>query len=139
MRFSIRTTCAALLLSPALAIGAEVHPEVQKAMAYGLPELNCEKPELPGVSKDVIDPATGAVNRADIDSYQLGRFERAEKRWMKCLTKYKKGLMEDFGDLKESARHGLTEVQAKQILSNMADIQAAIESPNGIPQADENS
>jgi hypothetical protein len=69
----------------------------------------------------------------------LGRFERAEKRWMKCLTKYKKGLMEDFGALRDSARHGLTEDQAKQILSNMADIQAAIESPDGIPKNAEDS
>jgi hypothetical protein len=139
MKASIKATCAALLLTPTLAFGADVHPEVEKAITYSLPETNCEQPVLPGVSKDVIDPATGAVNRADIDSYQLGRFERAETRWMKCLTKYKKGLMEDFGALRDSARHGLTEDQAKQILSNMADIQAAIESPDGIPKNAEDS
>lgn len=129
----LKTTCAVLLLSPSLLIAAEVHRDVKKAMEYTLPEMKCDKPVLPGVSKDVIDPATGAVNRADVDSYTLGRFERAEKRWMKCLTKYKQGLVEDFGELRDSASHGLTEDQAKTILSNMANIQAAMESPIGIP------
>jgi hypothetical protein len=145
MKVLVRNTLAAIVLSPTLLIAAEAQNEVQKeaqkelhrdvkrAMAYTLPEMKCDKPSLPGVSKDVVDPATGAVNRADVDSYTLGRYERQEKRWMKCLTKYKSGLVKDFGELRDSASHGLTEEQAKMILGNMANIQAAMESPIGIP------
>lgn len=124
--------CGALLLTPAIA-AAEVHPAVQKALDYSLPELTCEQPEIPGVGKDVYDPATGAVNRADVDSYTLGRFKRAEKRWKKCVAKYKKGLFKDFESLKASAQHGLTQSQADTIMGNMKTIQAAIMSPTGDP------
>lgn len=129
---------ASLLIAPLLtaaAYGAEIHPEVQKALDYTLPELTCEQPKLPGVTSDVVDPATGAVNRADVDSYTLGRFERAEKRWKKCVTKYKKGLLKDFEKLKASASHGLTQAQANAIMGNMKTIQNAVMSPTGEPEA----
>ena len=128
-----KLACTGLLIAPGVCFAADIHPEVQKALDYTLPELTCTKPQLPGVSKDVIDPATGAVNRADVDSYTLGRFERAEKRWMKCLTKYKKGLMKDFEKLKGSASHGLTQAQANVIMGNMKNIQSAVTSPTGEP------
>jgi hypothetical protein len=95
--------------------------------------MSCDKPELPGASKDVVDPATGNVQRADIDSYTLGRFERAEKRWKKCLTKYKAALMDDFERLKNSASYGLTQTQATTIMGNMKRIQSAVVSPTGEP------
>ena len=128
-----KIACVGLLVAPITSFAADVHPEVQRALDYQLPELTCTKPHLPGVSKDVVDPATGAVNRADVDSYTLGRYERAEKRWMKCLTKYKKGLMKDFEKLKGSAAHGLTQAQANAIMGNMKLIQTAVESPTGTP------
>lgn len=128
-----KLTCASLIVAPSICFAADIHPEVQKALDYSLPELTCSKPDLPGASKDVIDPATGAVNRADVDSYTLGRFERAEKRWKKCVTKYKKGLMQDFERLKSSASHGLTQEQANAIMANMKRIQEAVVSPTGEP------
>ena len=130
-----KLACAALVITPAITFAAKVNPEVKKALDYSVPELNCKKPKLPGASKDVVDPLTGAVNRADVDSYKLGRYDRAEKRWMTCLTKYKQGLMQDFEVLKSSASHGLTQIQAKAIMSNMKSIQLVIESPIGKPEA----
>jgi hypothetical protein len=130
-----KLACAALIVTPAITFAAEVHPEVKKAFDYSIPELNCKKPKLPGALKDVVDPLTGAVNRADVDSYKLGRYDRAEKRWLTCLTKYKQGLMQDFEELRNSASHGLTQTQAKAIMSNMKGIQRVIESPIGNPEA----
>ncbi len=125
--------CVSLLLTPTISL-AEVHPDVKKALDYQLPALSCTQPELPGAGKDVYDPATGAVNRADVDSYTLGRFERAEKRWKKCVASYKKGLFKDFERLKSSASHGLTQDQANTIMAKMKTIQSAIMSPSGDPR-----
>ena len=130
----VKLTCVGLLMTPLTAFTTEIHRDVQNALDYTLPELTCSQPKLPGVSKDVYDPATGAVNRADVDSYELGRFERAEKRWNKCLAKYKKGLMKDFERLKGSASHGLTQTQANTIMANMKTIQSAVISPTGKPE-----
>ncbi|MFT5098580.1 MAG: hypothetical protein ACJAX5_003556 [Patiriisocius sp.] len=132
MKQPFKLTCIALIFAPALSLAAEVHRDVAKAIDYGLPELTCDKPTLPGKGKDVVD-SNGSVNRDDVDNYALGRYKRAEKRWMKCLTKYKEGLMSDFETLRNSATHGLTETQAKLILSNMANIQAVLIAPDGIP------
>jgi hypothetical protein len=128
-----KLACAGLLVAPALSFAADIHPDVQKALDYNLPELTCTKPELPGASKDVVD-SNGNVTRADVDSYTLGRYERAEKRWNKCLAKYKKGLMKDFERLKNSAAHGLTQAQANTIMGKMKTIQSAVISPSGKPE-----
>lgn len=130
-----KLACVGLLLTPVTSFAKDIHPDVEKAVKYTLPEMTCAKPELPGASKDVVDPATGNVQRADVDSYTLGRFERAEKRWKKCLTKYKAGLMEDFERLKSSASHGLNQTQATKIMGNMKTIQSAVVSPTGEPEA----
>jgi hypothetical protein len=68
-----------------------------------------------------------------VDSYELERYKRAESRWMKCVEGYKKGLLDDFETLKNSPQYGITQAQAKTILTNMALIQSAIESPTGNP------
>lgn len=130
-----KLACASLVILPTFCLAADIHPEVQSALDYTLPENTCEQPKLPGASKDYVDPATGAVRRQDVDSYTLGRFERAEKRWKKCVTKYKKGLMKDFERLKSSASHGLTQAQANAIMGNMKLIQSAMVSPTGNPEA----
>jgi len=133
----VKLACIATLLAPNIAFGADLdrepHKNVIAAMAYTLPTLECEQPVLPGKSRDVVDP-NGSVTRLDVDSYQLGRYKRAEKRWTKCVTKYKTRLMEDFEAVKGSAAHGLTEAQAKTILNNMATIQAALIAPDAIPK-----
>jgi hypothetical protein len=127
----------AMLLAPSITFGADLdkaaHKDITAAMAYTLPKLKCQQPVLPGKSKDVVDP-NGSVTRFDIDTYQLGRYNRAKKRWEKCITQYKTLLMEDFVELKGSAAHGLTGAQAQTILTNMATIQAALIAPDAIPK-----
>tara|TARA_R110002072_G_scaffold59158_3_gene150724 strand:- start:10007 stop:10429 length:423 start_codon:yes stop_codon:yes gene_type:complete len=134
----LKLGCAALILAPSMTIAAEVHKDVTAAVNYSLPELTCIQPVLPGKGIDVVE-SDGKVQREDVDSYKLGRYKRQENRWVKCVAKYKKGLMKDFETLKDSASHGLTEAQAKTILANMANIQAALVSPNGIPQPKESA
>ncbi|MFT7090885.1 MAG: hypothetical protein ACJAYE_003120 [Candidatus Azotimanducaceae bacterium] len=137
MNKKVKLNCIAILLAPSIAFGADLdkkaHKDVTTAMAYTLPKLKCQQPVLPGKSRDVVDP-NGSVTRLDVDSYQLGRYNRAEKRWKKCVTQYKTRLMEDFDELKGSAAHGLTGAQAKTILANMATVQAALIAPDAIPK-----
>ena len=75
----------------------------------------------------------GTTQTYNVDSYQIGRFERKQKRWRSCVSKYKSGLLEDFQELESSAQYGLTQLQADIILGKMALIQSALRSPNGFP------
>ena len=63
-----KVACVSLMLLPTTSLASDIHPAVQKALDYNLPELTCTQPQLPGASKDFVDPATGAVRRADVDS-----------------------------------------------------------------------
>lgn len=110
----------------------EHHKEVVAAIQWELPVNECKKPRLIAQSSNVVD-GEGAREITDVDSYTIGRYKRKEKRWQKCVDKYKKGLMKDFEQLKDSASHGLTQTQADQILAKMALIQQVYMSPDGIP------
>ena len=132
MKLKVLSLSAVMLFAPAITSGAtDLHPKVQAALDWTLPDNRCEQPKLPGAGKDVVD-TTGASNREGVDSYKLSRFNRAETRWKKCVVKYKKGLLKEFDELKNSAQYGLTEPQAKAILAKMATIQSVIESPTGV-------
>jgi len=67
----------------------------------------------------------------DVDSYAINRYERKEKRWEKCVDRYKKTLLEDLERLKGSAQYGLTQDQANQILEHMAMLQQVYLSDGG--------
>lgn len=114
----LKICCAVMILTPGIAFGAEMHRDVKAAMNYNLPEIECNQPNLSSSSKD---------------PYKIERLERAQKRWLKCVKKHKKGLVKDFAKLKASASHGLTDEQAKLILEKMSLIQSAVESPTGVP------
>ena len=75
----------------------------------------------------------GAGSMTDVDSHTIKRYERKQKRWEKCIEKYKSELMIEFARLKDSAQHGLTRAQADIILANMAKIQQVYLSPEGLP------
>ena len=127
LRFLI--LCASLLVVPAKAATAETHKKVQSALDWELPMNACEQPQLRGKATDIID-ANGQVTRFDIDSYELERFERKEKRWKKCEEKYRQRLEGDFKTLMNSVQYGLTPDQANTILGNMKLIQTVLLSPN---------
>ena len=113
---------------------SEVHEKVQAALDWQLPHNACEKPQLLGETADVVD-TDGVRVRLDVDSYQLDRFERKQKRWQTCIEKYKRALFADFEDLNNSAQYGLSRQQANVILGKMALIQTVLESPNAVVEA----
>ena len=123
---------------------------VEEAVNYQLPENLCSKPEvIVSGSEDaplVQDPAnpplvqgSNTANIAEMDTAERKRHERKEKRWRKCLAKYKQDLLEDMERLKSSAQHGLTQQQANAILTNMALIQRVYLSPDGTLEPAENA
>lgn len=117
-------------LAPIAVAAAEIHPEVQAALAWTLPVMDCQQPKLRGRSADIIETgANSATMRIGIDSYKIDRYKRKEKRWLKCVSDYKQGLVKDFSRLKQSAQYGLTQAQADQILGKMALIDATVSKP----------
>ena len=101
---------------------ADVHPEVQKSLDYQLPASDCgDEPMLRGVNT-FRDNAEKAA-QTDVDHYTRKRHERRHKRWSKCNDKYRDGLLKDFGQLKDSAKHGMTQEQAQVVLGHMKSIQ----------------
>ena len=124
---------AALLTANLIQAESHLHKEVVAALGWELPTNECSKPRLMAQSSNVVD-GKGAREITDVDSYTIERYNRKEKRWQKCLNKYKERLMKDFERLKGSAQHGLTQQQANQILTKMALIQQVYMSHDGLPE-----
>lgn len=112
------------------------HKRVQAALDWELPVNSCVKPRKPGSGIAIVD-AEGTIRSFDVDSYELRRYQRKEKRWINCVAKYKKKLMRDFEDLTNCAQYGLTKTQADIVLKKMALIQAVYVSPEGIVEPTE--
>lgn len=112
------------------------HKSVQAALDWELPVNSCVKPSMPRSGIAFVDDE-GTTRSFDVDSYQLGRFQRKEKRWKDCVAKYKKKLMRDFEDLTNCAQYGLTKKQADIVLTKMALIQSVYVSPEGIVEPTE--
>lgn len=121
---------------------------VQAALDYQLPENTCSKPDVITGDANVVAPiqdpssvslfeSSSTVVVSEVDSYERGRQERKEKRWRKCLAKYKQGLLDDFERLNSSAQHGLTEEQAHTILTHMALVQSVFLTPDGVLEPEE--
>ena len=119
------TFCSSALAQP------DIHEEVQAALDWQLPVHRCKKPELRGAVSDIVDGA-GVRRRYDVDTYQLERYERQQKRWRSCIKEYKQALLSDFEDLNNSAQYGLSRQQANIILGKMALIQSVLESPDAV-------
>ncbi|NKC00318.1 MAG: hypothetical protein GKR90_17780 [Pseudomonadales bacterium] len=146
---SITLTIGLFVLLPVIA-QAETHAEVQAALDYQLPANTCGKPiAVSGDSSSAPPPTqssgsvavfegTSSASVSDVDGYSRKRLERKEKRRKKCVASYKDGLLGDMETLKDSAKHGLTEGQAKAILGSMALIQKVYMTQNGVLEADQN-
>ena len=109
------------------------HKEVIAALEWELPANECLKPKLIAQSSNIVD-SEGARAITDVDSYTIGRYNRKEKRWRKCVQNYKEELMKDFQKLRGSAKYGLTQDQANAILAKMALIQRIYLSADGLPE-----
>jgi hypothetical protein len=117
-----------------LSLIAEVHKHIQSAINYEIPTNTCVKPKKFGkttASKSALPPASGSLsltgggnaNISDTDSYTIDRLDRKERKWKKCVIRYKSGLLVDMSNLKESAQYGLTTLQANTIMGKMRQIQ----------------
>ena len=126
---SLALCCALWLMVPVYA-QSELHEGVQAALDWELPDNTCKKPRLDVVSSNVVD-GEGSRTQTDVDSYTIDRYLRKEKRRKSCVEKYKAGLMENFGTLRNSAQYGLTQAQADIILGKLALIQSVYLSPDG--------
>lgn len=107
-----------------------LHREVEWALGWTIPQNKCTKPNMVSHSYNVKDEE-GSRPVTDVDSYAINRYERKEKRWEKCVDRYKKTLLEDLERLKGSAQYGLTQDQANQILEHMAMLQQVYLSDGG--------
>ncbi len=132
----VKYICAALIIVPLGQLSAaedtamKTHKKVQAALDWQLPVNICKVPKPPGKRKRVTDDQN-TREEWDVDSYTLGRYQRKENRWKKCVENYKSGLLKEFDTLKNSAEFGLTQQQADIILGKMAQIQEVITSPEG--------
>ena len=138
--FNVCCLSIGVCIAPA-ALGADTHPEVQAALDYEIPTNTCTRPRSDIATRTITAPtqSAGSLNVfegsntgdvSDVDTNTRKRLERKEKRWKKCVAKYKQGLLDDMERLKASARHGLTQSQADAILSNMARIQDVYMTPD---------
>ena len=117
--------CVGCLLSFNV-MAADVHPAIKSALNWKMPIHGCgAKPRMTGAGIATVDES-GTTRREDYDSHKLDRYKRKQKRWNKCITRYRKTLMKDFETLKGTAQHGLTQTQADIILGNMKTIQTTL-------------
>ena len=142
MKSKTMASCLLLIL-PAFAI-AEVNTEVQEAMDYQLPKNTCSKPRAVEGETSASPPAARQAGTAeffvgssdadvsDMDTYTRKRLENKKRRWQKCVSEYKAGLLDDMETLKASAAHGITREQADIILANLASIQKVYMTPEGV-------
>ena len=132
-----------ILVMPNL-VNAKTHKKVQAAIDYTVPENTCKKPTkfastkttgtAPAQSSSGTDVFSGGgtVDNSDTDSYTIRRLEKKEKKWRKCVDKYKAGLLKDMDTLKASAQYGLTQAQADKIIANMRGLQDVYMTPDGV-------
>lgn len=138
-------TCTLLLVALSSSTSAETHEMVQAALDWDLPLNDCRKPRLiislesnlgAGDNYFQAPSATrkspGITTISDIDHYQLRRYERKKQHWGACVRSYKTELLEHFETLMNSATYGITMEQAEIILGKLAQLQAVIESSDGI-------
>ena len=95
-----------LICLPVVVVAQEVHPEVQAALDWQLPENKCEFEFKP----------------SRVDSGMERKFNKAMKKYKKCAGKYQTGLAEEQQKMMAVAQHGLTQAQADIIMGHMAHI-----------------
>ena len=115
-----------LLGLSAPAVADDPHPAVRAALDWQLPAHACGAKPLLRKGSDYANETHETV-LSDVDHYTRERHERKLKRWDKCMTRYRKALMQDFGELKDSVRHGMTQAQAEAVLSKLKLIQDTID------------
>lgn len=113
----LRTSRSGLLalslmaLATATQADAPVHPDVQRALDYRLPEDPCVAP---------------APRRTNQNPGQAEHFERQQKSYLRCIEDHQKKLFSDFQFMQASVQHGVTMPQAATIKDHLELIAATI-------------
>lgn len=126
-----------------LSLIAEVHENVQGALNYEITENTCTKPKKfarTTSTNSALPPAAGSLSLtgggnasiSDTDSYTIDRLKRKERKWKRCVSRYKTDLLDDMNELKSSAQYGLTKLQANIIMGKMRRIQDVYLTPDGV-------
>ena len=94
-----------LVLLPVCVLGQDVHPEVQAALDWQMPNNECEF----------------KVKRTNVGGTDRN-FQKAVKKYEKCIEKYLAGLAAERDKMMSVAHHGLTQEQADTIMGHMGAI-----------------
>ncbi len=108
-----------LVLLPLPVLGQDVHPEVQRALNWTLTPHECVPPKV----------------RASHDSSSGNerKYNKAKKKFEKCVDSYKADLINEQQEMMGVAQHGLTQQQADIIMANMKHIQSVVTRKVGQP------
>ena len=90
---------------------AAVHPDVQRALSYKLPEMDCAAP---------------VVRQKNQNPGQAEAYERKMHFYIRCVEDYQRVLFVDFKFMQTSVSHGVTMAQAAVVKTNLESIAARI-------------
>ena len=111
---------------------SEIPSAAEYALTWSLPDNQCEPPAafrgLTLINEEGVEDTLRKLNPG-----QKRLADKKKKKYDSCIVDYKTHLIAELETLKNSARHGLTQDQAKTILTKMAFIQQVIESPMALP------
>lgn len=108
-----------IIFLPAITLAQGIHPDVQAALDWQLPQNKCEF----------------KLKRSNVASGLERKYKKAVKKYKKCLTTYLTGLALEQKKLVAVAQHGLSQEQANIIMGNMKDIQSVIRKAGPPPAA----
>jgi len=131
-RWTLPLSAAGLLIACAATVAAETHPDVQYALDWTLPAHRCEAPPASFFQPIVDSDGVPSTSRA-LPPSQERLMAKKKKKFDACIESYKRGLVKEFGRLKDVAKHGLTQEQASTILAKLALIQAVVQDPLAEP------
>jgi len=109
-----------LTLLPFTAFAAEVHPEVQAALDWQLQPHDCAPPTVKASH--------------DSNSGNERKYNKAKKKFEKCIDAYKAELIKEQQEMMGVAQHGITQKQAEVIMGNMKFIQSIVVSKYTQPE-----
>lgn len=100
----------ALVCLPVVVLAESVHPDVQAALDWQMPENECEF----------------KIRRTNVGGREDRLYKKAMKKYEKCNASYLAGLASEREELMAVAHHGLTQAQADTILTHMGVIEIVI-------------
>lgn len=101
------TTLLGIIFMSAVVLAQDVHPEVQAALDYQMPNHECDF----------------KVKSSGVVSQSRRKIKKAMKKYTKCTEGYKSGLAAEQKKMMGVAQHGLTQEQANIIMGHLSRIQ----------------